>query len=123
MKILLTSIMVAASMIAFSQSADEIYHSSAKLYIGEKNKDAKRMLDEGILQYPTDRKLRELRALIKEEEKKNQEQQDQEKQDQENQDQENKDQQKKEQEKKDQDKEDQKSDEEKKKEQEQKQQQ
>ena len=97
-----------------AQSADDYFHQSAQLYTKSKDQYAKKLLDEGLMQYPNDPKLSALREKIKEdEEKKKKEQQKKDQQDQK--DHQNKDQQKqdqdsqeKEQDKKGQDQSDQK---------------
>jgi Ca-activated chloride channel homolog len=55
---------------AFSQTAEDYFHTSAQLYIQEKKTEAKENLIKGIQKYPSEKKLQELLAKIKDEEKK-----------------------------------------------------
>jgi hypothetical protein len=49
-----------------AQTATDMYHASAQKYIGEKDREAKGILDEAIRRFPDDQKLRILRGMIKE---------------------------------------------------------
>ena len=55
---------------AFSQTVEGYFHNSAQLYIHEKKKEAKQNLIEGIQKYPSEKKLRDLLAKIKDDENK-----------------------------------------------------
>ena len=104
MKSVIITIIVLLPLACWSQSAYQSFHIASNQYIHEKTPEAKATLESALQRYPDDRKLKELRAKIKDDEKKEQQKKDEQKK----QDQKNKeDQKKKEQEKKDQEKKDQ----------------
>ncbi|HEY8936135.1 MAG TPA: hypothetical protein VIM65_12975 [Cyclobacteriaceae bacterium] len=110
MKSVIITIIVLLPLVCWSQAADQSFHIASNQYIHEKTPEAKATLESALQRYPDDRKLKELRAKIKDDEKKEQQKKDeQKKQDQKNkEDQKKKDQEKKDQEKKDQQNKDQK---------------
>lgn len=120
MKVLFVFLIAVLPLTALAQSANVAFHTASNQYIHEKTREAVATLESALQRYPSDRKLRELREKIKQDEQKkqqeqeNQDQQNQEQQEQEQKDQENKDKQEQEQQKKEQQSEEEKKEQEKK---------
>ena len=82
-----------------AQSADDLFHQSASVYISGDTPGAKKIIEYALKQFPNDLKLQSLKKKMKDEEQKqqNQQNQNQQKQDQQKQDQQQQAQQKKQQ--------------------------
>ncbi len=71
-KIIFVLVLFIAPSTGFSQSAEASFHIASNQYIHGKMDQARMTLDAALARYPNDKKLRELRDQIKEEQQQNQ---------------------------------------------------
>jgi TolA-binding protein len=84
-RLLLISFLTLLTVPVLSQSADQYFHNGAQFFINADLQTSLNYVEEGLMNYPNDRKLNALYDKLKEEQEKQQQQQEQQEQNQQNQ--------------------------------------